>query len=156
MTDNDKSVVEKKMPVYRGGRMKGQLNTYSKDGIRRLAQLGFDPMEQMVKLSKDIDKELYKIKHYSNGTLREKFSMVAYAQLLATQQKLINDLMRYGYSRVPETEDTQEKVIKPVVINLSKKGDTYLPTTNYEDAEFVDMADNEYDEDSIEANSSRG
>ena len=156
MTDNDKSVVEKKMPVYRGGRMKGQLNTYSKDGIRRLAQLGFDPMEQMVKLSKDIDKELYKIKHYSNGTLREKFSMVAYAQLLATQQKLINDLMRYGYSRVPETEDTQEKVIKPVVINLSKKGDTYLPTTNYEDAEFVDMADNEYDEDSIEANSLRG
>jgi hypothetical protein len=82
--------------------------------------------------------------------------MVAYAQLLATQQKLINDLMRYGYSRVPETEDTQEKVIKPVVINLSKKGDTYLPTTNYEDAEFVDMADNEYDEDSIEANSLRG
>jgi hypothetical protein len=156
MTDNDKSVVEKKMPVYRGGRMKGQLNTYSKDGIRRLAQLGFDPMEQMVKLSKDIDKELYKIKHYSNGTLREKFSMVAYAQLLATQQKLINDLMRYGYSRVPETEDTQEKVIKPVVINLSKKGDTYLPTTNYEDAEFVDMADDEYNEDSIEANSSRG
>ena len=156
MTDNDKSVVEKKMPVYRGGRMKGQLNTYSKDGIRRLAQLGFDPMEQMVKLSKDIDKELYKIKHYSNGTLREKFSMVAYAQLLATQQKLINDLMRYGYSRVPETEDTQEKVIKPVVINLSKKGDTYLPTTNYEDAEFVDMVDDEYNEDSIEANSSRG
>jgi hypothetical protein len=156
MTDNDKSVVDKKMPVYRGGRMKGQLNTYSKDGIRRLAQLGFDPMEQMVKLSKDIDKELYKIKHYSNGTLREKFSMVAYAQLLATQQKLINDLMRYGYSRVPETEDTQEKVIKPVVINLSKKGDTYLPTTNYEDAEFVDMAANEYDEDAIEANPLRG
>jgi len=150
MSDNDTSVdkplVENKMPVYRGGRLKGQLNTYSKDGMRRLAQLGYDPMEEMVKLSKDIDKELWKVTHNSDKTLKDRYSAVAYSNLLATKQKLINDLLRYGYSRVPETEALKQNEIKPVVINLSKKGDAYIPTENYEDVEYVDHIDMDMDD----------
>ena len=93
------------------GRPKGSKNIYSQASVRKLEELGFDPIEKMVRLYDEIDEKL------ADGTVRE--GSGAYAQLIATQSQLINNLMQYGYRRVPEKQEIETTEKKPISVVLT-------------------------------------
>ena len=101
------------------GRAVGDTNRYSKDSVRRLAVLGYDPMEEMVNLAWELKQEAQEIKYHPDGSKKERYSQMALAANYATQQKLINDLMRYGYARVPESLNLEPKDLPAININLT-------------------------------------
>jgi len=103
-------------PKYKG-RKPGTANRHSSHAVRRLKELGFDPIEKMTILYKDVDNELMALmtKRSQDGRV----NMMAFAQLLGIQQKLVNDLMRYGYARVSETIQIEQKATPNFVINLT-------------------------------------
>jgi hypothetical protein len=49
-------------------------------------------------------------------------SKIHIASLLVTKQKLINDLMRYGYARTPETAAAIPPVLPPLMVMMTPKG----------------------------------
>ena len=61
-----------------------------------------------------------------NGDTR-RYSAMAHAQLLTIKQKIANDLMRYGYARIPETVNIKPEAPKGITINLTPKGHTFDP-----------------------------
>jgi len=97
------------------GRPRGSKSIYSDKAIKKLEELSFDPIEQMISKYHHIEKSL--------GILEEanKHTSGAYAQLLATQGQLINNLMQYGYRRVPEKSEVVVEQRKPVSVVLTKK-----------------------------------
>ena len=108
------------------GRKPGMTLRYTKDSVKRLEELGFDPIEKLVNLYNDITTEINDLvalkacpRVLPNGDIR-RYSSMAHASLLTTQQKLVNDLMRYGYARVPETLNIKPAELPPMVIGLTK------------------------------------
>jgi len=97
------------------GRPKGSKNINSMASVKKLEALGFDPIEMMVKKYQDIDTAL------TDGSVR--VGSGAYAQLLATQGTLINNLMQYGYKKVPEKIEQEVTTKKPMAIKLTMKKD---------------------------------
>jgi hypothetical protein len=75
-----------------------------------------------------------------NGGTRLYIGMT-HAQLLTTQQKLINDLMRYGYARVPETVNVKTDIPKGITINLIPKGSTFNVDDVVDISEVIDEED---------------
>lgn len=114
--DNRKSKTGGRKPG--AGRPKGSRNINSMASVKKLEELGFCPIEQMVSKYHMIEEKLY------DGSIR--VGSGAYAQLLATQGTLINNLMAYGYKKVPEKIETEISTKKPVAIklNLGKKKDS--------------------------------
>jgi hypothetical protein len=115
------------------GRPKGTPNYYSQRSTRKLLQLGFDPIEKMVELYHKLAKEISVMEQIRDGTyitlhdtnFPVKYSGVAYTNLMTTQQKIVNDLMRYGYARVPETVNVETPATQPLIINMTPKGVEY-------------------------------
>jgi len=97
------------------GRPKGSKNINSMASVKKLEELGFDPIEEMTRLYFEISEKL------TNGDVR--VGSGAYAQLLATQGQLINNLMQYGYKKVPEKIEQEITEKRPVAIRLTRKGD---------------------------------
>ena len=95
------------------GRPKGSKNIYSKDSVKKLEELGFDPIEMMVQKYQEIQTML------DSGEIR--VGSGAYAQLMATQGTLINNLMQYGYKKVPEKQEIEVENKKPLAVKLSLK-----------------------------------
>ena len=121
------------VPGNRRGRKPGSVTRHSKSAVVRLAELGFDPIEKLVQLYHDISREIEELDQLKltplmlkNGDTR-RYSSMAHAQLITTQQKLINDLMRYGYARVPETVNIKPEAPRGITINLTPKGHTFDP-----------------------------
>jgi hypothetical protein len=97
------------------GRPKGSVNIYSKAAVKKLEELGFDPLVEMVRQMDDIDAYITKIKTNPNT------SQVAIANLLATRQKCVDSLMRYGYARTPEMMEINIPIPKPMSITLTRR-----------------------------------
>jgi len=95
------------------GRPKGSKNINSMASVKKLEELKFDPIEQMVSKYEMIEKAL------NDGSVR--VGSGAYAQLLATQGQLINNLMQYGYKKVPEKIEQEITEKRPVAIKLNLK-----------------------------------
>jgi len=93
------------------GRPKGSKNINSMASVKKLEELGFDPIEKMVDLYVEIETKL------SSGSIRE--GSGAYAQLVATRGQLINNLMQYGYKKVPEKIEQEITEKKPIAVKLS-------------------------------------
>jgi ribosomal protein L17 len=77
----------------------------SRNAATKLGQLGFDPIETMVRKFDEIQELIDQM------LLKAKPSMVALTTLYGIQQKISSDLMKYGYNQVSErppesTEDT--------------------------------------------------
>lgn len=98
-------------PRVGSGRPKGSRNIYSKDSVKKLEELGFDPIEQLVNKFYEIQEVL------TDGTVRA--GSGAYAQLIATQSQIVNNLMQYGYKKVPEKQEIEVENKKPVAIKLT-------------------------------------
>ena len=95
------------------GRPKGSKNINSKDSVKKLEELSFDPIEMMVKKYNMIEKNL------ASGEVR--VGSGAWAQLLATQGVLINNLMAYGYKKIPDKVEQEVTKIKPVSVVLTTR-----------------------------------
>lgn len=103
----------------------------SKETLRRLS---FDPIEQLVEKYRKLEAELLYQECLRDGTVieltaagkprayRAEVHMSIYDKLLAVGDKLL----RYGYGRVPETNVIEHKDRMPLVVNLTKQGDTYI------------------------------
>jgi len=98
------------------GRPKGSKNNFSKHSVERLEELGFDPMEKMVELYKETTTMVTEMEDSSHP---RRYSAQALATLMITKQKLINDLMRYGYRPVPEKQEQEITEKKPMSITLT-------------------------------------
>jgi len=92
------------------GRPKGSKNINSSNAVKKLEEINFDPIEEMVKQFRDIDTAL------ESGDIR--IGSGAYAQLIATKGQLINNLMAYGYKKVPEKVEQEITERKPIAIKL--------------------------------------
>jgi hypothetical protein len=97
------------------GRPKGSKNINSMASVKKLEELDFDPIERMVTQYRDIEAVI------ASGEVR--IGSGAYAQLIATQGTLINNLMQYGYKKVPEKIETEITEKRPMAIRLTRKGD---------------------------------
>ena len=98
------------------GRPKGSKGINSLASVKKLEELAFDPIEMMVKKYNYIETQLDK--HHSG---KIPLGGGAYSQLVATQGTLINNLMMYGYKKIP---DKLEQVItekQPLAIKLSRR-----------------------------------
>ncbi len=86
--------------------------------VEKLNSLRFDPIAKLVELYERIDADLNNMMYDEDGELKN-FSHVAYSNLTSVKQKVAADLMRYGYSRVTETEIVEQVVRRPLKIQLS-------------------------------------
>ena len=114
MAKQEKDLTKDSLGRQRGaGRPKGSTNIYSNESVKKLAELGFDPISMMVDKYYEIDALI------NDGSIRH--GSGAHAQLIATQQKIINDLMRYGYRQVPDRQEVSMETKKPIAIKLTSK-----------------------------------
>lgn len=125
-----------KQPPIKGGPIRGvsPFRAGTPRSYSRLKQLQFDPIEQLVIKYREIENEIeYQNKRRSgeivellpNGKLRPysyEHHMALYDRLLRVGEQLL----RYGYGRVPEVIQVEEKKVEPLVVNLTKKGETYV------------------------------
>ena len=109
MPDNRKDKTGGRKPG--SGRPKGSKNINSMASVKKLEELGFDPIERMVTQYRDIEAVI------ASGDVR--IGSGAYAQLIATQGTLINNLMQYGYKKVPEKIEQEVTTKKPMAIKLT-------------------------------------
>ena len=103
----------KKVRKPGSGRPKGSKNINSMAAVRKLEELGFDPIEHMVKKYHDIQIQLDHLEAMG------KANSGAYAQLTATQGTLINNLMAYGYKKIPDKIEQEVTEKKPISILLT-------------------------------------
>ena len=124
---------EPPVPIRRPNKKKRAKDVLVKSSAARLAKLGFDPIEQQVKMYDEVSLQIYRLTHNPDKTLKDKFPTQALASLMAVKQKIANDLMRYGYARVPEKVEVEHggEGVMPININL-----TLEPPV--EDAEIYD------------------
>ena len=115
------------------GRPKGSKNQFSKHSVERLKELDFDPMQKMVEL---YDETTQIIEEMDDPNHPRRYSAPAMASLLINKQKIVNDLLRYGYRYVPEKIEQEVTEKKPFQINL-----TGIASANAEvvEAEVVDI-----------------
>jgi hypothetical protein len=93
------------------GRPKGSTTIYSKDSVKKLQELGFDPIDMMVKKYYEVQETIFKME---TGQVR--YSAVALASLLGIQTNIMNTLMKYGYRAVPEKTEQVIEDKKPLKI----------------------------------------
>jgi len=115
MPDNRKDKTGGRKPG--SGRPKGAKNINSMASVRKLEQLGFDPIEHMVKKYREIQVQLDHLETVGKQTSG------AYAQLTSTQGQLINNLMAYGYKKIPDKIEQEITEKKPISILLTDSKD---------------------------------
>jgi hypothetical protein len=84
----------------------------ARESAAKLSALGFDPIETMVKKFDEVQTIIDQV------MMSSKPSMIAIAQLLTLQQKISNDLLKYGYNQVPDRSETPPE-IEPMGILLT-------------------------------------
>ena len=82
------------------GRPKGTKTIYSKKSVQKLEQLGFDPMEELWRTYVQVCEDIENTRSISART-----------SLYNTRQKIMSDLMKYGYRMIPR-EEKQEIDLK--------------------------------------------
>jgi hypothetical protein len=81
-----------------------------------LKELSFDPMEHMVELYHETSQIIAEMDDQNHP---RRYSAPAMASLLINKQKIVNDLMRYGYRYVPEKVEQEITERKPFQISLT-------------------------------------
>ena len=94
------------------GRPKGSLSIFSNKANKKLEQLGFCPITMMVQKYHDIQKSIDHLESINKHTSG------AYAQLISTQGQLINNLMQYGYKKIPQNTEISVTEKKPVSVRV--------------------------------------
>lgn len=98
------------------GRPRGSRNQFSKHSVDRLKELNFDPMLAMVELYHETTQIISEMEDPDHP---RRYSAPALASLVINKQKIVNDLMRYGYRYVPEKIEQEVTEKKPFQISLT-------------------------------------
>ena len=85
----------------------------------KLEAAGFDPIQELINLHDSIEEELRHLCYNELGERREKYSKMAYAALVAQQQSISSQLLRYDYARVSETAAPAEVAAPTINITLT-------------------------------------
>jgi hypothetical protein len=119
----------------------GRKRKYSHESIMKLEKLGFDPIEEMVKLFHDIQAQITfqeneqevarALTAKGDYKTRTRYSAMAHSALMESRRNIIVDLMRYRYGRVPETVNLTQKDLPPMVIQLAVHGGDPHELTTY-------------------------
>ena len=104
----------------KGGRPKGSVNINSRAAFKKLEELGFDPIAEMIKLYEETSEELRLMRKQEGRYKGQKPSLIAQSNLEGIKQKCINDLMRYGYARSTEATEIMNNQTEPMQIVLTK------------------------------------
>ena len=99
------------------GRPKGSKNIVSHDSVSKLAELEFDPIEKLVESYHDLNRRIRDIENSARP------SQMAIAQLVSVRERVVNNLLKYGYRPVPERTEQVVEEVKPISIVLTKKTD---------------------------------
>jgi hypothetical protein len=97
----------------RGGRPKGALSINSQAAVKKLEELGFNPLEKLVEQYEDICRQIDEMKV---GTRR--YSSMALSQLETLKKGISDTLMRYSYKPVPTTSEQVVENKTPLKITL--------------------------------------
>lgn len=134
---------DNKQPMIKGGRVRG-ISPYRSGtprSVGRLKQLDYDPIGELVKKYNELEKEIQYQNQRRSGAIVEllpsgkprPYSYEHHMALYDRQLRVGEVLLRYGYGRVPEIVEVKEHKIDPLIIKLSKEGDTYVINDNQED-----------------------
>jgi hypothetical protein len=157
---NDKASRDDEMPrvtdpnvspnLRRGGPLPGFKKKYSRESIRALAKLDFDPIQKMVQLYHRIDAQLTRqeelqamkdVAELETGKqVKNGYSAMAHMGFATAQEKLLNDLIPYRYAKIPVDEAKKDDVPPPLTIELTQEGDVFVidpSETDYEEVEAL-------------------
>jgi GTP cyclohydrolase I len=108
------------MRKFASGRLQAQ---------ERLTELNFDPMTQLVATHQELLNEIEMMRNLREREIEQgifgdkkegsRFSQFYYQSLFDKITNIEKELLRYGYSRVPETMNIREEKDLPIVIQLS-------------------------------------
>lgn len=142
---------EIKQPVGRG-KLPGQptIHCGSARAVNVLKHLGFDPIGELVNRYRILEKEIEYQEKLRDGVIVElsangkprNYRPEVHHALYDRIIKINEALLRYRYGRVPETNYLENSQPKPMIINLSKKGETYI--INNEQPEMSEVNEDEY------------
>jgi len=98
------------------GRPKGSKSIFSKKSVEKLMELDIDPMEELVRTYYQVCEDIENTRSISART-----------SLYNTRQKIMSELMRYGYRPVPQKEEKS--------IELENKGPMAIVLTDMDEQE---------------------
>lgn len=96
------------------GRPKGSKTIYSKDSVKKLEELGFDPIEELVNHFYSTQQLIDDMK-----AGKTRWSAMALSNYMNIQSGIMNTLMRYGYRTVPEKSESVVENKQPLKIIFS-------------------------------------
>jgi hypothetical protein len=136
--DND--VVQ---PAWKPGSQLGvaKFRAGAPKSVKRLEQLRFDPINELVETYRKIQKEVEYQEKLRDGVVVElqlngkpkAYRPDVHHALFDKLAKIGESLLRYNYGRVPETVNLETKNTAPLVVNLTRKGDVYVANDSPEE-----------------------
>lgn len=135
MADTTEVVVEQPM-IRRGNHPlnKPRFVAGSARSVGRLRHLNFDPIKELVDKYHELETEIARQKKIREGEIVEltatgkpkSYRPEVHHALYDKQISIGEKLLRYAYGRVPESNVDEQKPAMPLIVNLTKKGETYI------------------------------
>lgn len=124
--------------------------------VGRMKHLNYDPIGELVKKYRELDVELQHQQKLRSGELVEmtatgrprNFNPKLLMDIYEKQIMIAEKLLRYRYGRVPENETFDAERPSALIVNLTKKGETYVVNETAEPVLDIDKFEDEYLEDS--------
>lgn len=145
MNEVEEKVIQ---PPLRGGRTPGvpQYQAGGPRSVRRLENLRYDPIGELVANYRYIQGEIERQEKIRDGLIVEltatgkpkNYRAEVHHALLDKLIAIGDKLLRYGYGRVPETIQIEDKRSQPLIVNLTKKGDVYIANDQPEQEEDLE------------------
>lgn len=115
--------------------------------VAKLRDMGYDPIEALVTQYRFLEDQLQyyndwrdnKIVPLTSTGKTKWYNEQAHLGIIDKMTAIADKLLRYKYGRVPETNIIEDKMRSPLVINLTKEGDTHIIGGNEDDFDDDDI-----------------
>lgn len=140
-----------KQPAWKPGNQMGipKFHAGGHKSVARLAQLRYDPIGELVEQYRYVQSEVTRQEKIRDGIIVEltatgkqkNYRAEVHHALLDKLIAIGDRLLRYGYGRVPETIQVEDKRAQPLIVNLTKKGDVYIANDQPDTPQEEDLED---------------
>jgi hypothetical protein len=134
------SMEEPQQPAWKGGSKSGSRHTklaYSKESIRKLEKIGFDPLLEMVSLYRRVRSQIDRQEllqeaqdiareNKLEGQVKNGYSSMALEGFMNTASKVLSDMIPYRYAKVPVEEAEKDGAPPPLIIETTKEGEMFI------------------------------